>query len=189
MKIESVGVFCASSSDVDGQFTSAAHELGEAIVAAGWTTVYGGGGVGLMGELARTVLRRQGRIVGVRPTFISDIEGDQMGLTEMIITKTMHERIGIIFERSDAFVTLPGSCGTLDELIETITWKRLALHNKPVVVLNTAGYFDPLLDMFERMIALKFVSPRYRELYRVCATVPETIEYLRAYTPPESKMF
>lgn len=189
MTINSVGVFCASSPRVDGAYTDAAVELGRAIAAEGWTTVYGGGGVGLMGALAKAVLAAGGPIVGVRPKFISAVEADQAGLTELIFTETMHERVRIILDRSDAFVALPGACGTLDELLQAVTWKRLALHNKPVVILNLEGYFDPLLEMFTRMVELRFVSPVFLDLFEVHSTVSEAIRGLRDHTPTAATMF
>ena len=183
VKVTNVGVFCGSSNNVDPKYLRSAAELGEAIVANGWTTIYGGGGCGLMGALAYAVLGAGGEIIGVRPGHISDIEADQAGLTELIMTTTMHERIAILFDRSDAFVILPGSCGTLDELMEAVTWKRLALHNKAIVILNQDGYFDPLLAMFERIVDERFVSPAFLELYTVCRDVPEIIEQLKTHRP------
>ena len=184
MPINSVAVFCGSSSQVNGKYLRAAGDLGRAFAGAGWTTVYGGGGVGLMGALAEATLNAKGTVVGVRPTFISDLEGDQMGLTEMIITQTMHERMAIIFDKSDAFVALPGSCGTLDEVMQAVTWKRLGLHNKAVVILDQDGYFRPLLDMFGQMVEQRFVVPAFRGLYAVRADVAGVIEYLHSYQPP-----
>jgi uncharacterized protein (TIGR00730 family) len=184
LSIKSVGVFCASSNDVHDDYLSAAAELGRSLALAGWTTVYGGAGTGLMGALARGAMAEHGAVVGVRPTFISNLEGDQLGLDELIMTRTMHERVGIMFEKSDAFVTLAGACGTLDEVIQAVTWKRLGLHNKAVVVLNTNGYFDALFDMFRRMVEERFVGRAFLELYHVCDTVGDVMDYLRAYQPP-----
>ncbi len=184
-----IGIFCGSSAGADGKYTRAAEALAKRIVAAGWAITYGGGGVGLMGAVARTALAAGGRVIGIRPTFISDVEGDQMGLAELVVTQTMHERVHLIFEQSDAFVALPGSCGTLDEVVQAITWKRLALHDKAIAILNLDGYYDHLAAMFERMVDEAFVSPQYRELYRFCPSVEAVITYLQGYEPPKTRMF
>jgi uncharacterized protein (TIGR00730 family) len=183
VNISHVGVFCGSSSDVDKKYLRTAAELGTALATNGWSTIYGGGGVGLMGALAYAVLESGGEIIGVRPHHISDIEADQAGLSELIMTDTMHERIALIFARSDAFIALPGACGTLDELMQAVTWKRLALHNKPVIILNQDGFFDALLSMFAHMVNQRFVRPAFLELYSVCCDVPETVERLRSHRP------
>ncbi|HRX85826.1 MAG TPA: TIGR00730 family Rossman fold protein [Phycisphaerae bacterium] len=183
--IRSVCVFCGSSEYVADKYHQAARDIARAIAQAGWTTVYGGGGVGLMGTLARTALEAGGTIVGVRPRFITDLEGDQLGLTELIATTTMHERIALLFERSDAFIALPGSCGTLDEVIQAITWKRLALHNKPVAILDLDGFYRPLAALFEHMITEGFIVPLYRNVSRFCPDVPAVMDYLNTYEPPE----
>jgi hypothetical protein len=183
--IRSVGVFCGSSDRVADVYHHAARKLGDQLAAAGWTTVYGGGGVGLMGTLARAALKRHGKVVGVRPRFITDLEGDQMGLTELIATDTMHERIAMIFEMSDAFVALPGSCGTLDEVVQAITWKRLALHDKPVAILDVGGFYRPLAQQFERMIEDEFIVSTYRDVSRFCMDVRAVMDYFRTYQPPQ----
>ncbi len=183
--IRSVAVFCGSSEFVADKYHQVTRELARAITAAGWTTVYGGGGVGLMGTLAREAIAAGGNVVGVRPRFITDLEGDQLGLAELIHTTTMHERIALLFERSDAFVALPGSCGTLDEVIQAITWKRLSLHDKPIAILNLDGFYQPLAELFERMITEEFIIPVYREVSRFCADVPAVIDYFHAYQPPK----
>ena len=184
MSIKNIAVYCASSPHVDGDYVRAAGDLGRALASAGWTTVYGGGALGLMGALADAVLGAGGRIIGVRPRFINKIEPDRKGLTEIVFTETMHQRLGVLMDRSDAFVALPGSCGTLHEVIEAITWKRLGLHNKPVILLNHGGFYDPLVRMFEHMISQRFVSPAFAELYHVCADAVSVVRYLRAYEPP-----
>lgn len=183
--IRSVGVFCGSSNGAHEKYASVAAALGRSIAQAGWTTVYGGGGVGLMGVIATAALQSGGKVVGVRPRFITDLEGDQMGLTELIHTATMHERVALIFERSDAFVALPGSCGTLDEVVQAITWKRLALHDKPIALLDLDGFYQPLAAQFERMIAEGFIKPAYRELCRFCRSIDQVLAYFADYQPPQ----
>jgi len=184
VSINSVAVYCASSPKVDGEYLRVAGDLGRELASAGWTTIYGGGAVGLMGAVADAVLDAGGKIIGVRPRFINQIEPDRKGLTETVFTETMHERLGVLMKRSDAFVALPGACGTLHEVIEAITWKRLGLHNKPVILLNQDRFFDPLVQMFEQMITQRFVSPSFSDLYHVCADAVSVVRYLRAYEPP-----
>lgn len=183
--IRSVCIFCGSSEYVADKYHRTARELADAIAGAGWQLVYGGGGVGLMGTVARAAIAAGGPTLGVRPRFITDLEGDQLGLTELIATTTMHERIALLFERSDAFVALPGSCGTLDEVIQAITWKRLALHNKPIAILNLDGFYDPLAQLFEHMINEGFIVPLYRNISRFCPDVPAVMDYFRTYEPPQ----
>lgn len=183
MASKNVAVFCASSDQVDAAYLDEATRLGHLLADCGWTTVYGGGGTGLMGALARAVLEKKGRIIGVRPTFISDFEGDQLGLDELIQTRDMHERVGLIFEKSDAFVVLPGSCGTLDELMQTVTWKRLGLHNKPVAIINTHAYFDPVLNMFRRMTDRRFVTEKFHDLYEVYPNAASAVAAIANHQP------
>ncbi len=183
--IENVGVYCASSSRIDEKYVEAAREMGRAIVNEGWNVVYGGGGTGLMGAVASAALETGGKVIGIRPAFISDLEGDQLGLTELIVTDTMHERVSLLMERSDAFVILPGSCGTLDEAVQAVTWKRLSLHNKAVVFFNQDGFFDPLLAMFERTMEQHFISSEFRNLYQSCAKVSAVVDALKNYKPPK----
>jgi len=183
MDLHHVGVFCASSDSVDDVYLSAAAELGHCIATRGWTTLYGGGGTGLMGALARAVLKHRTRIIGVRPSFISDFEADQLGLDEMIPTQSMHERIAIMFGLSSAFAILPGACGTLDELMQAVTWKRLGLHNKPIVIINTLGFFDPMLAMFQRLTEHGFINNNFHGLYEVHENAASAVESIANHKP------
>ena len=183
--IENVGVYCASSSRIDKKYVKVAQDMGRAIVNEGWNLVYGGGGTGLMGAVATGALETGGKVIGIRPKFISDLEGDQLGLAELIVTDTMHERINLLMQRSDAYVILPGSCGTLDEAVQAVTWKRLSLHNKAVVFLNQDGFFDPLLAMFEKTVEQHFIASEFRDLYHSCKTVSAVVDTLKNYKPPK----
>lgn len=183
--IRSVAVFCGSSNGTHHKYARVAADLGRRIAGAGWTMVYGGGGVGLMGKVAGAGLAAGGKVVGVRPHFITDLEGDQMGLSELIHVETMHERVALIFEKSDAFVALPGSCGTLDEVVQAITWKRLSRHDKPIAILNLDGFYRPLAAQFETMIEQGFIDGAYREVSRFCNTVDEVFAYFADYVPPK----
>jgi uncharacterized protein (TIGR00730 family) len=181
--LDTVCVYSASSPRAPEAFLAAASALGSALGEAGLTTLYGGGAVGLMGALADAALAAGGRVVGARPDFISELESAHPDVHEMIITRTMHERKQVFLERSDAFVALPGAIGTLDELIETVTWRRLGLHNRPICALDVDGFFDPLRSQFERMVELELVADEFLELTAFLPDAAGVMEYLRSYSP------
>ncbi len=186
-ELQTVCVYCASSPRTKPEHLAVARELGNALAEAGLTLLYGGGAVGMMGAVADASLAAGGTVVGVRPEFISDLEEPHPEVAEMIFTETMHERKHILTERADAFVTLPGAIGTLDELIEILTWKRLGLHNKPICILNTGGFFDPILAQFQRMVDEDLVAPRFLDLFSAPVDVAGAIEYLSQHRPSEAK--
>ncbi|MCP4247411.1 MAG: TIGR00730 family Rossman fold protein [bacterium] len=179
VQIETVSVYCASSPRADGSHLQAAAELGTALVEAGLTIYYGGGAAGLMGALADAALAAGGQIIGVRPTFISGIENDHRGVTEMIVTETMHQRKQILLDRGQAFVALPGAIGTMDEVVESIMNKRLGLHGRPICILNLGGFYDPLLQQFRRMVETDLVPPEFHDLYDSPTDVPGIMECLQ----------
>jgi hypothetical protein len=146
--------------------------------------VYGGGRVGLMGEVAAAALRAGGRVVGVIPHALSAKEIAFAEATELIVVASMHERKALMADRSDAFVALPGGFGTMDELFEILTWAQLGVHKKPVAVLNVGGFFDPLLAWADHMAAEGFLKPKHRELLLVAGSVPELFETLTGWVPP-----
>ncbi|MDE1148085.1 MAG: TIGR00730 family Rossman fold protein [Azospirillaceae bacterium] len=143
-KVRSVCVYCGSSGQVSEAYKKAAHDLGTRIGEAGLQLVYGGGRVGLMGITADATLAAGGEVVGIIPSHIQTTEVDHSGLTELHIVDSMHTRKRMMVDRSDAFVVMPGGLGTLDEAFEIITWRQLKLHDKPVVIANINGYWDPL---------------------------------------------
>ena len=157
MSVGRVCVFCGSSTGVKDAYRAAAMATGHAIVAHGWELVYGGAGRGLMGVLADAALAAGGRVIGVMPKSMVEREVAHHGLTELRIVDTMHQRKAQMAELADAFLALPGGLGTLEELLETWTWAQLGLHDKAFGVVNVAGYFDPLIDMVERMTAEGFI--------------------------------
>ena len=183
MKLETGGVYCASSDRVGRAYLEAATDLGRTLAQAGLTVLCGGGALGLMRALADAALAAGGRVVGVRPRFISELEPPHPGATEMIWTQTMHERKQVVCDRADAFVALPGAIGTLDELIETITWKRLGLHSKPICILNVDGFFDPLLQQFERLVEQDLVARRFLSLFECSPDVAGVMACLRNHAP------
>ncbi len=170
-------VYCASSSKVDARFLQAAERLGKEFVAAGVSVVYGGGASGLMGKLADTILENGGSIKGIMPKFMNDVEWAHKKVKDFEFTETMHERKAKFLEGVDAVVALPGGTGTLEELLEAVTLKRLGLFTKPIVIVNTRGFYDPLRQMLERCIAEGFMHPKHHGLW---SFVPEPEQVLAA---------
>ncbi len=157
-------VFCGSSKGTDAAIVRATAALGRLLVSEGIELVYGGGAVGLMGLAADTVLQAGGRVTGVIPRALFKREVAHPGCTELLEVASMHERKALMYERSDAFVALPGGFGTLEELAEILTWSQLGLQPKPIGVLNVGGFFDPLLAQLDRMVDLGFLRPSNRAL-------------------------
>ena len=154
--IASLCVFCGSQTGRDPAHAAAARELGTALAERGITLIYGAGGIGLMGVLADAVLAGDGKVVGVIPEKLESLEVAHRGLTEIVVTEDMLRRKRIMIDRSDGFVILPGGFGTLDEFFEVLTWRQLGLHDKPVVVLDGAGYWAPLLGLLDHLSAEGF---------------------------------
>lgn len=179
-------VYCSSSNDISEHYVVAARALGEGMARRGWGLVYGGGSVGLMGAVAVSVQAHGGRVVGIIPQALLDREVGFLEADELIVTTTMRERKQLMDERADAIVTLPGGFGTLEELLEMLTLRQLTYHDKPIVIVNLGGFFDPLLAMFERIFAERFTDERHRRLFAVVATVEEALVLLNNFTPPAS---
>lgn len=154
----SVCVYCGSRHGALPDYTAAARALGHAIGERGWQLVYGGGKVGLMGEVADAVLAAGGRVVGVIPQTLQDREVGHPGLHELHVVQTMHQRKQMMAERADAFVALPGGIGTLEELYEVWTWRQLGYHDQPIGLLNSAGYYDALLAFMQQAVAQGFLD-------------------------------
>lgn len=163
----SICVYCGSRPGHTAAHVAAARDTGTLIGRLGWQLVYGGGRAGLMGEVADATLAAGGRVVGVIPQSLMQRELGHTGLSELHVVQTMHERKRLMAERSDAFLALPGGIGTLEELFEVWTWRQLGYHDKPVGLLNTAGYYDKLLDFVGDMAAEGFVPPAQRDLLQV----------------------
>jgi uncharacterized protein (TIGR00730 family) len=172
--IQRICVYCASSSKVDQVYFTAARQLGKMLAQHNITVVYGGGGVGLMGALADAVLAEGGSITGIMPEFMKAVEWEHKGLSHINLVEDMHTRKKMFLDGTDAVIALPGGCGTLEELLEVMTWKRLGLFNKPIIIVNTGGYYDPLLQMLERSIEEQFMAPIHRTMYSV-VNEPEEI--------------
>ena len=157
--IRNICVYCGSNPGINPAYADAARTLGRLMAEAGIGLVYGGGGLGLMGEIARTVLAHGGRVTGIIPGFLSKKERMLREAHEMIVVEDMHQRKKLMFDRSDAFVALPGGIGTLDEAFEIITWRQLHLHDKPVILVDSADYWRPFLVLIDHIIAQGFARP------------------------------
>ncbi|MSR49388.1 MAG: TIGR00730 family Rossman fold protein [Gemmataceae bacterium] len=173
-KIESISVFCGSRCGDNPIFSSAASQLGTLIANKKIKLIYGAGNIGLMGVIADACLAASGHVIGVIPTKLVDKEVAHKGLTEIFIVDSMHERKALMASKSDAFIALPGGFGTCDELFEILTWAQLGIHHNPIGILNTEGFFDPLLAWIDQMIEHGFVKPKFRELLLV-ASKPEDL--------------
>ena len=178
-KINAVCVYCGSSPGTEPVFIEAARALGKALAAGGARVVYGGGSVGLMGALAEAALENGGQVTGIIPEFLTRRERPRSLAQELIVTRDMHERKRLMFERADAFVALPGGIGTLEELVEQLTWVQLGRHQKPILVANINGYWDPLIALVEHMRAVEFVPPTYRVDFLVADRVEQILPMLR----------
>jgi hypothetical protein len=158
-------VYCASSAKIDETYFEATERLAKILVNSGVQVIYGGGGHGLMGKLADTVLAHGGQIKGIMPQFMNEVEWAHKNVTDFEFTKTMHERKAKFLENIDALIALPGGTGTLEELLEAITLKRLGQFTKPIIILNTNGYYDPLILMLKRCVEEKFLRPIHAEMW------------------------
>jgi len=158
-KIRTVCVYCGSGPGTNPRFVEAAIALGKALAESGIRLVYGGGSIGLMGAVATSVLDHGGTVTGIIPDFLTSRESALTRVQELIVTPDMHERKRLMFERSDAFVALPGGIGTLEELVEQLTWQQLGRHAKPVLLANIDGFWEPLLALFTHMRATEFIRP------------------------------
>ncbi|HZZ89889.1 MAG TPA: TIGR00730 family Rossman fold protein [Caulobacteraceae bacterium] len=178
-RLDSVCVYCASSNAADPDFLAAAAELGTTIAHEGLRLVYGGGGVGLMGACASAAHAAGGRVLGVIPEFLTAAER-QLATVETVVVSSMHERKMMMFEAADAFAILPGGIGTLEEVIELLSWRRLGLHAKPIVFLDAKGFWRPLFEVFDHILAQNLVPPEFRETWRAVDRVEDVIPALRS---------
>lgn len=178
-EIKRVAVYAASSSQVSSEYINAAAELGRTLAAEGIEIVYGAGKVGLMGALADAALDAGGKVTGVIPQFMVDNGWCREKLTNLIVTSDMHTRKEKIVSLADATIALPGGVGTLEELMEIITWKQLGLYANPIVILNTRGYFNPLKEMLERAVEEKFMREIHRNLWSIADTPRQAADLIR----------
>lgn len=185
--LNSIAVFCGSREGASPAYMESARALGRELGTRGITLVYGGSRLGLMGAVASAVLEHGGQAIGVLPHFMQVREVAHPGLTELIMVDSMHERKAKMAELAEGFVTLPGGSGTMEEYFEIFTWAQLGLHTKPIGVLNSAGYYDPLIALFDRMTGEGFVTLQHREMMLTAAEPAALLERMQAYRMPETK--
>lgn len=182
-ELRSLCVFCGASPGTLPAYAEDAAALGRAMAEAGVRLVYGGGGIGIMGVVARAVLAHGGTVTGIIPEHLQTAEIALDGLTELHVVPDMHTRKRMMFEHSDAIAVLPGGFGTLDETFEILTWKQLNLHAKPVILVNTAGYWDGLLTFCRSMLGAGFIRGTHLEMFSVVETAPEALQMARTLLP------
>lgn len=176
--IKNVCVYSASSTKIASIYFEIAEELGHLLARKGINLINGAGSSGLMGTISNAALQAGGTVTGVIPRFMVEQGWHHQGLTHLVETETMHERKQLMAEMSDGVIALPGGCGTLEELLEIITWKQLGIYLKPIVILNVNRYFDPLLDMLQKAIEENFMREEHRAIWQVAATAEEAVEQL-----------
>ena len=185
-QIKNVCVYSASSTKIAPVYFAAAEELGRLLALRGINLVNGAGSIGLMAATSNAVLANGGTVIGVIPRFMVEQGWHHTGLTRLVETDTMHERKQLMAQLADAVIALPGGCGTLEELLEIITWKQLGLYLNPIVILNIDGFFNPLIAMLEQAIDQQFMRPEHAALWCVASTPAEALELIQT-TPKWDK--
>jgi uncharacterized protein (TIGR00730 family) len=176
-------VYCSSSSKINDKYFKSTENLAKEFIKEKISVVYGGGGAGLMGHLADTIIDNGGKIKGISPRFMKDIEWTHKRLTDLELVDTMHERKSKFLEGIDGIVALPGGCGTLDELIEVITFKRLGLFFKPIIILNVDGFYDPFKEMLEKCVDEKFMDDKHLEMWQFVDDFKDVVPSIRNAKP------
>jgi uncharacterized protein (TIGR00730 family) len=177
-RINKVCVFCAASNNVDNIYYEEAFLLGQLLAESGRDIMYGGGSVGLMGRLADGAISKNGKVTGVIPEFLDNLELGHKRIDKMHVVDSMHTRKNKLLKESDCIIALPGGCGTFEELLEAITWKRLGLIISPVIIVNIKNYYDPLIEMLERSIREKFMREEYHKTWVVVQNAREAIDII-----------
>lgn len=178
-------VYGASSDALHDSYYQAAHQLGGLLAGRGDTLIFGAGCLGIMGAAARGAHQHGGRVVGIIPKYLRKEGICYEQADELIVTKDIRERKAVMESLADAFIALPGGFGTLEELMEILTLKQLRIHQKPIVLLDTNGFFDPLKELFEHIYRERFVKPHYRSLYHFAPTPQDALEYIDTHPPEE----
>jgi uncharacterized protein (TIGR00730 family) len=181
--LKNICVYCGSSSGVAKEYQQAAHDLGSILAQRNIGLIYGGGRVGLMGTLADAVLKSGGRVTGIIPQHLLDLELGHSGITSLVPVSTMHTRKHAMAEQADAFIALPGGIGTAEEVLEILTWLQLGLHVKPVALLNVLDYYRKLLDFLDHMTGEGFLLPEHRRLLIVESEIPRLLSRLEQFEP------
>lgn len=189
MEMKRICVFCGSSTGFRKEYAEAAEALGKALAGRGCGLVYGAGGVGLMKVLADAALEAGGEVIGVIPQVLYDMEVAHQGLTELKVVSTMHERKALMAELSSGFIALPGGVGTLEELVEMLTWSQLGIHRKPCGLLDVQEYFRPLLSWLERAVTEGFLKEEHGAMLQVASGVEELLDRLETCRIPTVKKY
>ena len=182
--MKSICVFCGSSPGTRPEYTASARKLGVLLAARGLTLVYGGGNVGMMGQIADAVLENGGAVTGVIPQAIADMEVAHTGLTDLRVVDSMHTRKALMAELADGFIALPGGLGTLEEFVEVLTWAQLGFHTKPCGLLNPCGYYDRFIDFIGHTADQQFIQPGHRDLILVEENPAPLLDRFAAYAAP-----
>ena len=180
-----IAVYCGSSPGKKPVYMEAAMSLGRVLAARNITLVYGGGSVGLMGILARAVVEQGGNVIGVIPKAIAEMEVAYTDLQDLRVVDDMHSRKALMADLADAFIALPGGLGTVEELMEILTWSQLGFHQKPAGILNIAGFFDPMLAFLERLSEEEFIAPEHKSMLLVDNSPEGLLQRFSEYTPPQ----
>lgn len=183
--LSAVCVYCGSAEGTDPAHRQAAIDFGRLLAAHRIRLIYGGGSLGLMGRLANAALAAGGQVTGILPRFLHEREVGHADVDELVLVDSMHTRKRLMLERSDAFVVLPGGLGTLDETFEIITWRMLALHDRPIVVANISGYWDPMLKLWDQQAANGYLRPEHRDIARVVDSVEAILPALQDAAPAQ----
>src|SRR5262245_16603728 len=186
-QIRNVCVYCGSNTGADPAYAAAAAKFGQRFAEDHVGLVYGGGSLGLMGELARSVLEHGGRVTGIIPGFLSERERMLRDVDELIVVDDMHQRKKLMFDKSDAFVALPGGIGTLEELVEQLTWAQLGRHAKPIVLVDVEGFWQPFVELIGHMKAQSFIRPTLDVTFRRVSTPDEVLPVIYAAAQPPQK--
>jgi uncharacterized protein (TIGR00730 family) len=183
--LKRIGVFCGSSPGSRPEYLQAARELGGALAERGIELVYGGGRIGMMGEIATTVLKNGGKVIGVIPQDLVHKEVAFLELPDLRVVSSMHARKALMAELSDAFIALPGGLGTIEEFFEVLTWGQLGLHRKPCGLLDVSEYFQGLMAFLDHAVSQKFISPEHREMVMTDESPNGLLEKFSLYQPPQ----
>jgi uncharacterized protein (TIGR00730 family) len=178
MSIQNVAVYCASANGTDPAFQAAAESLGQALASRNIGLIYGGAKVGLMRAIAEAALANGGKVIGVIPEVLVDLEVAHHGITELHLVDTMHTRKALMMEKADAFIALPGGFGTFEELFEVLAWQTLKLHAKPIVLFNVSGFYDGLLVFLDHAVSQGILKPKNRANLLVATTVEQLLQHL-----------
>ncbi|MGB9907094.1 MAG: TIGR00730 family Rossman fold protein [Candidatus Saccharicenans sp.] len=182
--MKKVAVFCGSQTGKDEIYARKARELARVLAARNLALIFGGGGIGLMKEVAEEMLAAGGRVIGVIPGNLLERNLGFPGLSEMIVVEDMHERKATVAKLADGFIALPGGWGTLEEIFEVLTWAQLGYHGKPCAFLNAAGYFEPLLEFMNRAVSQGFLLPQHLKMFTMSDDPVEILNFMEGYRPP-----